>query len=100
MEAGLISIRSTWGVGLAVLIQLTATPRITAQAIPKPDYVTYLPREILLPVHATAGNLQFHLFGDSSSSSYRDEAPRDGIDDAREHWLRVATSPSTATGWD
>ena len=82
------SIRCTWVLGLTVLIQLTTVLPATAQAIPKPDYVTYLPREILLPVQSTAGNRQFHLFGDSSTSSYRDEAPRDGIDDARELWLR------------
>ena len=71
------------------MIQLITTSPAAAQAIPKPDYVTYLPREPLLPVQSTAGNRQFHLFGDSAASSYRDEAPRDGIDDARAHWLRA-----------
>jgi hypothetical protein len=75
--------------GLTVLIQLAAIFQAAAQAIPKPDYVTYLPRETPLPVQSTAGNRRFHLFGDSTASSYRDETPRDGIDDAREHWLRA-----------
>ena len=66
-----------------------ATARANAQAIPKPDYVTYLPREVVLPVQATAGNRAFHLFGDSSAPGYRDDAPRDGIDDARERWLHA-----------
>src|SRR5439155_21534254 len=59
------------------------------QAIPKPEYVTYLPREIVLPVQATPANRQFHVFGDSEAPGYRDEAPRDGIDDTRERWLRA-----------
>jgi len=86
----LTSIRSIcWWFAFTALIQFTGTSRGTAQAIPKPDYVTYLPRETLLPVQATAGNRQFHLFGDSTNSSYRDETPRDGIDDARGQWLRA-----------
>jgi len=60
-----------------------ATTRAHSQAIPKPDYVTYLPRDVVLPVQATAGNRAFHLFGDSAAAQYRDEVPRDGIDDAR-----------------
>src|SRR6266567_1206352 len=39
-------------------------------------------------VQATAGNRLFHLFGDSTTPGYRDEAPRDGVDDARALWLR------------
>jgi hypothetical protein len=66
-----------------------APSRAHSQAIPKPDYVTYLPREVVLPVQATAGNRTFHLFGDSAAPAYRDEAPRDGIDDAREQWLHA-----------
>ncbi|PYO63241.1 MAG: hypothetical protein DMD28_02785, partial [Gemmatimonadetes bacterium] len=74
--------------GLAILLQTALTHPAIGQAIPKPEYVTYLPREIVLPVQATPANRQFHLFGDSEAPGYRDEAPRDGIDDARERWLR------------
>src|SRR6266581_2161823 len=81
--------RCTWVFGVTVLVRLAATFPAAAQAIPKPDYVTYLPREAPLPVQSTAGSRQFQLFGDSMSSSYRDEAPRDGIDDARAEWLRA-----------
>jgi hypothetical protein len=84
----LISVRSI-SIWLTVSIPITATSRVTAQAIPKPDYVTYLPREILLPVQATTGNGLFHLFGDTTAPDYRDEVPRDGIDDARESWFRA-----------
>ena len=74
--------------GFAALLQSIPTHRADGQAIPKPDYVTYLPRDIALPVQATAGNRLFHLFGDSTTPGYRDEAPRDGVDDARALWLR------------
>lgn len=75
--------------GLAALIQSAATHCAAAQAIPKPDYVTYLPREAVRPVQATAGSRQFRLFGDSTMPGYRDEDPRDGIDGARGRWLRA-----------
>jgi hypothetical protein len=78
--------------GFAVLIHSAGTHRAAAQAIPKPDYVTYLPREAVLPVQATSANRQFHLFGDATTPTYHDEAPRDGIDDARERWLRALAS--------
>ena len=81
--------RVFWGFGLTLLIQASVPLRATAQAIPKPDYVTYLPRDAALPVQATVGNQQFHLFGDAAGAGYRDEAPRDGIDDARERWLHA-----------
>src|SRR6266550_4002019 len=76
-------------VGFAALLQSIPTHRADGQAIPKPDYVTYLPRDVALPVQATVGNRQFHLFGDAAGAGYRDEAPRDGIDDARERWLHA-----------
>jgi hypothetical protein len=78
--------RRAWPL-LAVLF--LATTRASSQAIPKPDYVTYLPREIMLPVQATGASRRFSLFGDSTVPGYRDDAPRDGIDDARGHWLHA-----------
>ncbi len=64
--------------GFALLIESPGS-RAAAQAIPKPDYVTYLPREAALPVQAPLAHRQFHLFGDSAAPGYQDEAPRDGI---------------------
>jgi len=78
--------RRVWPL-LAVL--LVATTRASSQAIPKPDYVTFLPREAVLPVQGTAGNSRFHLFGDDAAPGYRDDAPRDGIDDARGRWFQA-----------
>src|SRR5882672_10622343 len=90
--------RGTWVFGLTVLVQLAAAFPAAAQAIPKPDYVTYLPRETPLPVQSTAGNRRFNLFGDPTTPGYRDEAPRDGIDDARGQWLRSSRS-GLRPGW-
>jgi len=42
--------RCLWVFGVTVLVQLAAIFPAAAQAIPKPDYVTYLPRETPLPV--------------------------------------------------
>ena len=75
--------------GFALLIEGAASHRAAAQAIPKPDYVTYLPRETALPVQAPLAHGQFHLFGDAAAPDYQDDAPRDGIDDARGRWLQA-----------
>ena len=74
---------------MAIVFSVAASPRATAQAIPKPDYVTYLPRDLVLPVEGTVGNRRFALYGDPAAPGYRDEDPKNGIDDARERWLRA-----------
>src|SRR2546429_1664504 len=75
-------------IGFVVLLQSASTHRAGGKRIPNPIHVPPLPRDIALPVQATAGNRLFHLFGDSTTPGYRDEAPRDGVDDARALWLR------------
>lgn len=75
--------------GAVALVYSVTGQRAAAQQIPKPDYVTFLPREVVLPVQATEGNRQFRLFGDSAAPGYRDQEPRDGIDDRRGRWLRA-----------
>ena len=76
-------------IGVALFVQCAASHRVTAQAIPKPDYVTYLSREAVLPVQGTDGNRRFQVFGDPTLPGFRDEDPRNGIDDDREPWLRA-----------
>lgn len=58
-----------------------------AQPIPKPEYVTYIPREPLAPVARTEANAAFHLFGDPQAPEFLDESPRDGMDDRRAAWF-------------
>jgi len=78
-----------WGCLTVAVLVPAAAHGAAAQAIAKPDYVTYLPREVVLPVQGTAASRAFMLFGDATTPGYRDESPRDGIDDARERWLRA-----------
>jgi hypothetical protein len=82
---------------LGALLALAAPGgRARAQEIPKPEYITYMPRETARPVAATHASERFHLFGDASDSAFRDVAPRDGIDDRRGallHQLGVRFAP-------
>lgn len=68
---------------LALLLLATPTATLAAQEIPKPDYVTYLPREAPRAVTETAANIQFQLFGNPDSPTWTDADPVDGIDDRR-----------------
>ena len=61
--------------------------RASAQEIPRPDYLTYLPAEEALPVGAQPATGAFHLYGDTAATGYVDQDPRNGIDDARDRWL-------------
>ncbi len=72
---------------LATLILLGATARVYGQAIPRPDYFTYLPAGLPLPVAEQPASAAFHLFGDTAAAGYVDRAPRNGIDDRRDAWL-------------
>lgn len=54
-----------------------------SQAIPRDEYLRYVPLGVPPLVEQTEASAAFQLFGDRSSPSYRDLAPLDGIDDAR-----------------
>ncbi|HRX18689.1 MAG TPA: hypothetical protein P5135_06535 [Gemmatimonadales bacterium] len=56
---------------------------LVGQEIPKPDYVTYLPRETPRAVTRPAANVTFQLYGNPAGAAWRDADPVDGIDDAR-----------------
>jgi hypothetical protein len=71
---------------LAMLAAGAAAPA-AAQAIPRPDYVAYLPRYPLRAVGQTDASARLHLFGDERDPRYRDLAPRNGIDDRRDTLL-------------
>jgi len=61
------------------------------QEIPKPQYITYIPREQARAVARTDANVRFRVFGDPRSPGYRDTDPADGIDDTRNAlFLRLA----------
>jgi hypothetical protein len=77
-------------VGAAVVCLLCAmAARSGAQEIARDKYLRYVPLEQLRLFRASPATERFHLYGDSTEPGYRDEAPRDGIDDARGRWLQA-----------
>jgi len=54
-----------------------------AQAIPRDEYLRYVPLEVPRVISATPASARLHLYGDPADPSYRDEAPVDGMDDRR-----------------
>jgi len=56
---------------------------IFAQAIPRDEYLDYIPLEYPRVVEQTNASKRLNLFGDKSSPSYKDIDPLDGIDDKR-----------------
>ena len=47
------------------------------------EYLQFVPLENPRLSQQTSASASFHLFGDAGDPDYRDEAPRDGIDDNR-----------------
>ncbi|UCC83730.1 MAG: hypothetical protein JSW46_02005 [Gemmatimonadota bacterium] len=60
---------------------------LQAQAIPREEYLKYIPLEYPAMVRQTRATEAFNLYGDTSDPSYRDVAPIDGIDDRRHEVL-------------
>lgn len=75
---------------LAVGLSISGVPHsMWGQAIPRPEYVTYLPREAMRPVGATEASARLGLFGDRMAAGYADLEPRNGIDDRRDRVLHA-----------
>lgn len=55
----------------------------TAREIPRDEYLDYVPLQYPKLVRQTDANVRLHLFGDREDPGWRDEDPRDGIDDRR-----------------
>jgi hypothetical protein len=72
---------------LWTMVLALAASDARAQDIPRPDYFTYMPPGLPLPVAEQPASAQFQLFGDSAGAGYVDRAPRNGIDDRRDAWL-------------
>lgn len=62
--------------------------RVTAQEIPKQEYLRFVPLEVPRLVRQTPASSRLNLYGDPADPAYRDVAPLDGIDDERERVLR------------
>lgn len=69
---------------------------LSAQAIPREEYLRYMPLEYVRLTEQTRASAALFLYGDRSSPTYRDVAPVDGVDDARHavlHELGVRFAP-------
>jgi hypothetical protein len=73
--------------GLASL--LFAAPALAQ--IPRDQYLKYVPLVYPRIVTQTQASARFHLYGNPSDPAFHDNAPKDGIDDARGRWLQVLT---------
>ncbi|MBE0591467.1 MAG: hypothetical protein IH616_03585, partial [Gemmatimonadales bacterium] len=63
-----------------------------AQGIPKQEYLRYVPLEPPRLTQEAPASARFQLFGHPDDPDYRDEAPRDGIDDRRHEVLQALTT--------
>ncbi len=69
---------------LAILAPLLTTPRsASAQAIPRDEYLRFVPLEVPRVIRQAPSSGLFALYGDPLDPGYRDEAPLDGMDDRR-----------------
>ena len=59
----------------------------SAQAIPRDEYLTYVPLEVPTAFRQTSASALLHLYGDRNAPDYLD-ADADGIDDRREEVLQ------------
>ncbi len=83
------------GAFLLLLLGLDAGA-LAAQDIPHDKYLNYMPLHYRRLVRQTDASSAFHLYGNRDDPSFRDEDPRDGVDDARGrlfHALGVRFAP-------
>ena len=72
--------------GAVVLLALglgMETAPLAAQDIPQDEYLNYMPLDYRRIVRQTDASAAFHLYGNRDDPDFRDENPRDGVDDAR-----------------
>lgn len=71
-------------IGVAVTLVALAVPsKATGQAIPREEYLRFVPLEVPRVIRATPTSERLHLYGDVADPAYRDVDPVDGIDDRR-----------------
>ena len=73
-------------VGMVLLICLAAG-NLPGQAIPRDQYLQYLPLEYPRIIEQTKASAALKIFGDEKNPGYVDENPRNGIDDRRDRIL-------------
>ncbi len=62
---------------------LLAAGSARGQAIPRDEYLRYMPLEVPRAIRATPATERLHLYGDPADPTYRDMDPVDGMDDRR-----------------
>lgn len=80
-----LTARCLGAVTIGLLLLLHTVPA-TAQ-IPQDQYLRYLQLQYPTLIRQTEASDRFHLYGDRDGAGYRDQSPRDGIDDTRGAWL-------------
>jgi hypothetical protein len=73
---------------LSACLACLLLPTAAAAQIPADKYLKYVPLGYPSMVRQTAASERFTLFGDRHDAAYRDELPKDGIDDRRAAWLQ------------
>jgi len=66
-----------------LFITLVCKSFVFAQAIPRDEYLDYIPLEYPRVVEQTSASKRLKLYGNKSSTAYKDIDPLDGIDDKR-----------------
>jgi hypothetical protein len=72
------------------------TGTLEAQDIPHDQYLNFMPLDYRRIVRQTDASATFQLYGNPDDPAFRDDAPRDGVDDARGllfHHLGVRFAP-------
>jgi hypothetical protein len=69
-----------------ILIFINSTS-LNGQAIPKEEYLEYVPLEYPRLIEQSPASVELHLYGDKNDPNYRDVEPVDGIDDHRHEIL-------------
>jgi hypothetical protein len=71
-----------------VCLAIAATP--AGAQIPQNEYLRYMPiGDYPTLVRETIASRLFQIYGSPDDPAYRDQAPRDGVDDARAAWLKA-----------
>jgi hypothetical protein len=75
---------------LALVLPLVGSPLLAQEAeMAKEKYFGYVPLQYPRIVRQTEGDSLFQLYGDRQAKGYRDEEPKDGIDDERGRLLQA-----------
>ncbi|RYZ41889.1 MAG: hypothetical protein EOO71_10175 [Myxococcaceae bacterium] len=72
----------------ALLLSMLAAPARADGPPSREEYFRYVPLAYPRIVRQTEASVALSLYGDPADSAYRDEAPRDGMDDTRQRVLQ------------